>query len=212
MIRLILASAIFLPSFALFADDDLSPNVKRAIELGEIRRKERIAELEGGLRAMKVQYERMKSSTRLEEEAQKDKVTARKTTEAEVAAKKEKALQNLKERAVEALKEIDSIRSQKYYCPNMTLSSMKVGEIGKIVDPYGTKLTAKVIQIVDDESLIMQVDSEHICLIVDTKDLRVGKKFTLSMAFEVTGTTEYKLPSGKTKKVFVLEQFFFPDA
>ena len=134
----------------------------------------------------------------------------RRTSHAENRQATENEIPKLKERVVVAIHEIESVRAQKYYSPNITLKTMKVGDIGVLVDPYGAQVTAKITQIVDEESAIIAVDSQSIWLTVDTTGLKVGKRFVMTMPFEVTGTTTHKSVGGGSKTMFVLEQFFFP--
>ena len=209
MLRAVLACVVCVVGLVAVADE-ISPKVKKVIELGEIRRAERLSELDGGIRVMKAQYEVLKTKLHSTDTNSLTQPTGRNTSHGENRKATENEIQKLKERVVVAINEIESVREQKYYSPNITLKAMRVGDVGIVVDSYGSQMTAKIAQIVDEESAIITVEAQSIWLTVDTTGLKVGKRFVMNMPFEVTGTTTHKSVGGGAKKMFVLEQFFFP--
>jgi hypothetical protein len=199
MLRAVLVCVVCLTGLMAVADD-LPPNVQRLIELGEIRRKERLAELEGGLLVLKARlHETIRGQGELG------------TGLPANAIGKGHAVERAQEKIDAVLRDIEAVKMEKIFYPNVTLKSMRVGDIGLLADPFGVGMTAKISKIVDDKNMIVTVDAQPIWLQVGTKGQKVGKQLALTMPFEVTGTTTHKSVGSGSKKLFMLAPFHFPD-
>lgn len=197
MVRALAFLACIVSSIALA--DDTPSKERKLIELGEIRRGERLTELQGGLNLLKARlHQQIRSSRGVDSSGIPIN-----------AIHADHQIKATQERIDAVQREMDSVRTVKVYYPNIVLNSLHVGDIGILVDQYGVGATGRVATIVDDNNVIVTFDSQTLWLKRNTRGLKIGRPLDLSMPLEVTGTTTHKSIGRGGRKFFVLEPFHF---